>query len=822
MQGTLKNRLNFRQQARYALDRAKGISIETDLNRYLPVIDKIKSYKLNKHTDSQLQQIIKETGIQIQKGADMDAQLPIVYAVVYETVIRTLGITPYDEQLLAAIVLHQGKLAQMQTGEGKTMAIAFAAVLESLAGQGVHILTANDYLAKRDAQWMGAIYNLLGLTACYVQDSSTHKARADAYLADITYLTAREAGFDFLRDQLVYDPQAQVQRSYNMAIVDEADFILIDEARIPLVIAGSAGEREIDPHWVETLLPQLIPGMDFLIDKNWRRIYLNLNGQEKVQRITGSGGIHEEQCLPLYAAINVGLHAHYLLTKDVDYIVREKKIELIDEFTGRIADRRRWPYGIQAALEAKEHLALQPEGKIFGSITIQYFLNQYPKIAALTATAVSAARELLYFYGLTTVLIPSHKPVIRRDAPDRVFKTRAAKFRAIVEEILTAHSTGRPVLVGTASVRESDELFAMLSGAGLPCQVLNARHDATEAALIAAAGMLGAVTISTNMAGRGTDIKLGGELGWEQDKIKALGGLYVIGTNKHESVRIDNQLRGRAGRQGDPGESCFFISLEDTLITRYAIMEFIPPACLTGTESAQITNLVVAREITRAQTIIEDQNYTIRRTLRNYTALVDKQRQYIRMLRSEALKEQVIPETLWELCSTHYEQLCGLCGDATVKAALVHLYLHFIDQFWMEHLEYIDVLKEGIYLLRFGGKEPLLEFIKDISNSFAAGLTEAEKNANARFMRLTADNGALGWEALGIAAPAGTWTYQINDNPLPGFRMALIASNNIGFAAGSIMPLILLSPIILLAKIVKCTGKLVKKGWLFLQRRNNS
>ena len=467
MTESVKNHLTLREKMRYALSRSKGITIETDLKPYLSIVDKIRQHNLADYPDNKLREIMQNLRSRASVGEKPADLLPLTYAVINEVCSRTLGITPYDEQLLAAIVLHQGKLAQLQTGEGKTLAAVFPAVLESMAGKGVHIMTANDYLARRDARWMGAIYGFLGITAGYVQEKQTREERRAAYQADITYLTAREAGFDLLRDQLCYDPGELVQRDYRMAIVDEADFILIDEARIPLVIAAQDRKEQIDPYVIEALLPHLQPAVDYQIDKNWRRIYLTLAGQQKVQKLTGWGGMHEEEYIDCYASVNVALHAHHLLKKDVDYIVRRGKIELVDEFTGRIADRRRWPYGIQTALEAREGLEIQPSGRIYGSITIQHFLNLYPRIAALTATAASAAAELVKFYSLKTVIIPPHKPVIRIDAPDRVFTTRQAKLKALVKEISTVHITGRPILVGTASVKESGELAGLLREAGV-------------------------------------------------------------------------------------------------------------------------------------------------------------------------------------------------------------------------------------------------------------------------------------------------------------------------------------------------------------------
>ena len=528
---------------------------------------------------------------------------------------------PYDVQMLAALVLNQGKVAEMQTGEGKTLAAVPAAFLSSLAGSGVHVLTFNDYLSRRDAQWMGPIYRYLGATVGHVEQGMPIAQRQAGYASDVTYVTAKEAGFDFLRDQICMAPAQLVQRPLHFAIVDEADSILIDEARVPLVIAGETGELDVDIRQLADVVRTLDPARDYSIDGSWRNVNFTAEGLDRLEHTLGSGDLHSHGNLELLTRLNLALQAEVQLHRDVDYLVRDGRIELIDEFTGRVAENRRWPYGLQAAIEAKEGVPIQADGIILGSITLQHFLEQYQRLAGMTGTAVEAADELLDFYNLKVVPIPTHRPSVRRDDPDLVFQSKAAKQQALVAEIAKAHATGCPVLVGTASVQESEELAAHLGSAGVPCHVLNAKNDEREAAIVADAGAVGAVTISTNMAGRGTDIRLGGSDERSREKALALGGLYVIGCNRHESRRIDNQLRGRSGRQGDPGRSRFFVSLEDDLVSRYGVGQLDDLAHSGNADGLLSSDPELTHRIAHSQRVIEGETFEIRRTLRKYAAV---------------------------------------------------------------------------------------------------------------------------------------------------------------------------------------------------------
>src|SRR5579862_7802443 len=477
---------------------------------------------------------------------------------------RLLGQEMFDAQIQGALALARGSIAEMQTGEGKTLAAVPAVAWFARQGQGVHVMTVNDYLARRDARWMGDIYRFLGLSVGYVQQGMTPVERRAAYARDITYATANEVGFDFLRDRLAPDKDSQVHRPFAAALIDEADSILIDEARVPLVIAGGSGGDTDMACGADQVVRRFQAGQHYTVDVGAHNVALTDAGIHSVEDAYGCGNLFDEGSLRLHTAIQDALHAHALLRRDVDYVVKNGAIEMVDEFKGRIAQDRRWPAGLHTAVEAKEGVTPKTQGMILGSITLQHLIALYPQVCGMTGTASTQALELRKVYGLRVETIPTNRPVIRTDHPDVVFATKLEKERAVAEEIRRAHAVGLPVLVGTASVAESEGLSRML--ADIPHQVLNARNDELEAAIVAQAGNRGALTISTNMAGRGTDIKLG-------EGVAALGGLYVIGTNKHESRRIDNQLRGRAGRQGDPGSSRFFISLEDELMEKYGDLD---------------------------------------------------------------------------------------------------------------------------------------------------------------------------------------------------------------------------------------------------------
>jgi len=530
------------------LQALRGTPIEYDLAPYRRTLAAIRALDAAGLSDAEITARALEALSRARAGEPLDRLLPEFFALAAEACARAVRLRPFDVQVMAGVALHQGKLAQLATGEGKTLVAVLPAALNALAGQGVHILTANDYLARRDAEWMGPVYRALGLSVASVGQGDRREARRAAYAADITYVTAKEAGFDYLRDHVATDPGDLVQRPYYYAIVDEEDFILVDEARVPLVIAGETDRVAIDHPAVAAAARALRPGEDYRADEYQRNVMVTDAGFRHAQRLLGSGPLLEPAQHLLLSALHVALHAETLLRRDRDYIVRGGRVELVDEFTGRVAENRRWPHGIQPAVEAKEGLEVRPEGRVLGSIPVQHFVRLWPALAGMTATAETAAEELMAFYGLRTVVFPPHVPCRRVDEPDAIFSSRAAKMAAVTDEIVGVHATGRPVLVGTASVGESEELARTLRGRGVKCRVLNARHDAREALIVSRAAVPGAVTISTNMAGRGTDIVLGGGDPAARARVVALGGLYVLGTNRHESRRVDDQLRGRAGR----------------------------------------------------------------------------------------------------------------------------------------------------------------------------------------------------------------------------------------------------------------------------------
>jgi preprotein translocase subunit SecA len=693
-------------------------------------------------------------------GAKVEA-----FALAREAARRGLGQRPFDEQVLAGLALAEGRVAEMATGEGKTLAAVAPVFLHALAGRGAHVLTFNDYLARRDAAWMRPVYERLGVSVASVQERMTPEARRAAYGADVTYLTAKEAGFDHLRDGLCLEPAERVQREFHFALVDEADSILIDEARIPLVIAGEGDEALAGPERLARLVRTLTPRVDFDTDEFAHNIGLTEAGAARAEAALGCGSLHALENLSLHAQLRHALHAEHLLQRDVDYIVRGGRVELVDESTGRVADRRHWPDGLHAAVEAKEGLRLTAEGRILGSVTLQHFLALYPLLAGMTATAQSAAEELLAFYGLRTVPIPSHRPAVRQDRPDVVFTHKDARRVALVEEVRVAHDRGRPVLVGTASVGESEQLAAALGDAGVPCAVLNAKNDEREAAVVAAAGSLGAVTISTNMAGRGTDIRLGGEDESRRAEVVATGGLYVIGTSRHASVRIDSQLRGRAGRQGDPGESCFYVSLEDDLVRRYGLERLISARHLPARQDAPIASPLVRAEIARAQRIVEDEGFQLRRSLFGYSDVVERQRRAIRRWRTAVLERTVESRLLLERAPERWTSLLPLVGESVLVEVERRLTLLAIDRCWSDHLAELRELREDSVLLAFAGRFPLAEFHRQAADGFAALERRIEDEVARDFGALEISKEGVDWERAGLRGPSATWTYLVGENP---------------------------------------------------------
>ena len=647
------------------------------------------------------------------------------FAVCCEAAWRVVGMRPFDVQILGGLALCRGSIAEMQTGEGKTLAAVPAVAFFAMQDKGVHVLTVNDYLARRDAQWMGGIYRFLGLTVGFISQGMNIFERQQAYRCDITYATANEVGFDLLRDSLCVRTEDLVQRAFHCTVIDEADSILIDEARIPLVIAGGSSLSEPAVLRADRVAKDFRRHQEFEVDEYGRNVQLTDAGIRKAEVALGCANLFELENLPLLTAVQDALHAHVFLRRDVDYLVRENHIELVDEFKGRVAQDRRWPAGLQTALEAKEGVALKTQGTVLGSITLQNLIGLYPFRCGMTGTAATQAEEFLEVYGMQVEVIPTNKPMIRVDYPDVLFPSKALKERAVLQEIMEIHAIGRPILVGTASVEESERLSLRLS---LPHETLNARNDEREAAIIARAGLRGAVTISTNMAGRGTDIELGADV--------ADLGLYVIGTNKHESRRIDNQLRGRAGRQGDPGSSRFFVSREDDLMMKF------------GGE----------------QSIVEGQNLEIRRTLWKYETVLEKQRKVIQQRRRDVLFGEAA-SLLEELDIGLYDSILAAVGPERLLEAERLIELAILDEMWSDYLAEVTELRDGIHWVAWGGRDPLHSFLTAVVNLFADLEEWIDEEVLDVFRGLDVSGGEIRLEGIGLLERGATWTYLTTDQP---------------------------------------------------------
>lgn len=622
---------------------------------------------------------------------------------------RVLGQRMFDVQLQGALALARGRIAEMQTGEGKTLAAVPAVAWHARGGEGVHVMTVNDYLARRDAAWMGDIYRMLGLTVGHIQQGMTAGERREAYACDVTYATANEVGFDLLRDQLALEVAEAVHRGFHAAVIDEVDSILIDEARIPLVVAGGDEAGEKLAAAANVVVTGMRAGWHYHADQHGRNVMLTDGGVAVAERFFGCGNLFEEGNLNVHTAVQDALHAHALLRRDVDYIVRGGKVESVDEFKGRVVADRRWPAGLHTAVEMKEGVAAKPQGMILGSITLQNLVGLYEHVCGMTGTAATQAAEFHKLYGMEVEVIETNRPVIREDHPDARFRTVRDKERAVVEQIRRLRETGQPVLVGTASVEESERLSGMLDG--IPHQVLNARNDEAEAAIIAGAGERGAVTVSTNMAGRGTDIRLG-------EGVAELGGLFVIGTNRHESRRIDNQLRGRAGRQGDPGASRFFVSFEDSLMVKYGGLD---PDFREDPEAVQ--------------RIVEGANLQVREFLNKYEGVIEGQRRRIQELRQSWLEGRMEGGELERLA-----------------------WLRTIDELWSDHLARVADLKAGVHWFSMGGREPLHEYLQRVHAWFQELEESLEGEADRRLEEAEAGG-------MDLRQRGAVWTYLTTDQP---------------------------------------------------------
>ena len=778
-------------------------------------------------SDAELQAKTPEFRERIANGESLDSLLPEAFAVCREASRRVLGMRHYDVQLIGGMVLHMGKIAEMRTGEGKTLVATLPTYLNALEGKGVHVVTVNDYLAKRDAAWMGRLYNWLGLSVGVVYPGMPHSDKKAAYAADITYATNNEIGFDYLRDNMAMSKHDRFQRGLHYAIVDEVDSILIDEARTPLIISGPADESpELYIH-VNRIVPHLTRQEtedgegDYWVDEKGKQVYLSEAGQEHAEALLRKAGIIGEED-SLYAAhnihvvhhLNAALRAHALYQRDVDYIVRDGEVVIVDEFTGRTLPGRRWSDGLHQAVEAKEGVPVQRENQTLASITFQNLFRMYNKLSGMTGTADTEAYEFQNIYGLEVVVIPTHRPMIRVDHPDAVFLNKAGKYRAVLAEIKACHERGQPVLVGTTSIEVSEFLSQQLRAEGIPHEVLNAKQHEREAQIVAHAGRPGAVTIATNMAGRGTDIVLGGSLEaelaalgpdapeserervraeWEQrhELVKSLGGLHIIGTERHESRRIDNQLRGRAGRQGDPGSSRFYLSLEDNLMRIFAADWVQRVMARMGLkEDDIIESPLVSKQIANAQRKVEAYNFDIRKSLLDFDDVNNDQRKVIYAQRNELLEadsvkenidgirydvvaevvERFVPpesvDTQWDLpgLEAALEQDFGLrldlqglvagsseidaegiqrhvqeamdalfaekeriIGSETMRLLEKHIMLNVLDQNWKEHLARMDYLRQGIHLRGYAQKQPKQEYKREAFELFSQMLDKVKR-----------------------------------------------------------------------------------------------
>jgi len=763
---------------------ALGISVETDLFLYRDIVPEIKSRALERYSVSGLRELSVSLASQVGSGVPLENLLVEAFALVREASRRAIGLDPFDVQMIAGLAMAQGKIAELPTGEGKTLAAVFPAHLYALTGRGVHILTFNDYLARRDAAWMGPIFRLLGQSVGCVQEGQKAEEKKKAYACDITYATAKEAGFDFLRDEICYEQDDLVHRTFHMALVDEADSILIDEARIPLVISGVEERTGWDAGRLAAAVKAMSAGRDYETDVEHRNVFLTDSGIERAETMLGCGSLYDPKNQPLLEALYCALHAEALLRRDVDYIVRSGRIEIVDEFTGRVVDNRHWPDGLQAAVEAKEKLDRKSEARILGSITLQHFFRLYPKLCGMTATARPSAAELKEFYDLKVVVVPPHKPSIRMDHPDAVFTHKEAKRRALKREIQAVHEAGRPILVGTANVKESEELASDLTKAGISCHVLNAKNDEREAGIIAQAGLPGAITISTNMAGRGTDIKLGGADERERERVVALGGLYVIGTNRYESLRIDQQLRGRAGRQGDPGSTRFFISLEDDLFERYGLVKLFYKRHRLQKQETPLSQGEINREIGHAQRIIEGQNFDIRRSLWKFSSLGELQRRTIHNWRALLFFAQDSPLLLSARNPELYERGLSRFGRTTLEGLERRATIFQIDRFWSDHLAWINDTRETIHLVSLGGRTPIHEFQKSSTAAFLELRNNVETAVVHALEAMIGRDGPVDVDAEGLRGPSSTWTYLINEDQF-GWGMEMLKGQNIGFSSAA-------------------------------------
>ncbi len=771
-----------------AIEKIFGTHSERELKRIYPLIDKIEALRpdMQALSDEELRGKTKEYKKRLEDGETLDDLLPEAFATVREAAKRVLGMEHYRVQLVGGVILHQGRIPEMKTGEGKTLVSTAPAYLNALEGKGVHIVTVNDYLAKRDAEWMGKVHEFLGLTVGVILNGMDNKERQAAYNCDITYVTNNELGFDYLRDNMVIYKEQLVQRGLHYAIIDEVDSVLIDEARTPLIISGQSSKSTRLYEACDILARQMQRGEDqqeytkmdaimgveveedgdFVVNEKDKVVNLTEQGVKKVENFFKIENLADPENLEIQHNIILALRAHNLMFRDQDYVVKDDQVMIVDEFTGRIMPGRRYSDGLHQAIEAKEHVKVKRESKTLANITFQNFFNKYNKKAGMTGTALTEEKEFRDIYGMDVVEVPTNRPIARIDHEDAVYKTKKEKFKAVVDEVEKAHAKGQPVLVGTINIDTSELLSGMLNKRGIKHQVLNAKYHELEAEIVAQAGTHGAVTIATNMAGRGTDIKL-------DDEARAAGGLKIIGTERHESRRIDNQLRGRAGRQGDPGESQFFISLEDDLMRLFGSEKLVDMFNTLGVpEGEQIQHKMLSSAIEKAQKKIEANNFGIRKNLLDYDQVMNDQREIIYDERRRVLNGESMRDVIYKMITDRVEAAVDTCISSelppeewdvnelnqllipliplepltpesmkeyknnkelkhSLKEKAVKLYeakeaefpdseavrelervilLKVIDRKWMDHIDDMDQLRQGIGLQAYGQRDPLVEY----------------------------------------------------------------------------------------------------------------
>ena len=757
---------------------------EKELKNIQPIVDKINALEpeMERMSSANLQAKTAEFKLRLKKGETLDDILPEAFAVVREASRRATGLRHFDVQLIGGVVLHRGKISEMRTGEGKTLVATLPVYLNALTGRGVHVVTVNDYLARRDSVDMGRIYNFLGLTVGLIVHDLDFTERKAAYQADITYGTNNEFGFDYLRDNMVVDKDQMVQRELNYCIVDEVDSILIDEARTPLIISGP-GEKSADLYKViARIVANMKPGEDYTVDEKQKQVAPTEVGIAKAEKALGVTNLYDtEHGVDFSHHIMCAIKAKELMIRDRDYVVKDGEVIIVDEFTGRLMYGRRYSEGLHQAIEAKEGVVVQRESQTLATITFQNYFRMYKKLAGMTGTAKTEEQEFQKIYGLDVVVIPTNKPMIRTDFPDVIYKTKAAKYRAVVKEIVELHKEGRPVLVGTTSITQSEDLSALLKKQGIPHNVLNAKYHEKEAMIVADAGQPGQVTIATNMAGRGTDIVLG-------EGVAEKGGLHILGTERHESRRIDNQLRGRCARQGDPGSSRFYLSLEDDLMRLFGSDKIKGMMDKLGMEEDEpIENKIVTSSIENAQKKVEERNFNIRKMVLEYDDVMNQQREVIYKERRKVLDQEDLRSTVmefthkivdramtmycppesysedWDLKNMvrYCEEFFAPFGElkeemlADLGREEIGEYLHklaediyasreeeispeimrelenlvmlkVVDNHWMEHLDAMDMLREGVGLRAYGQKDPLVEYKFEAFDMFEAMIEAIE------------------------------------------------------------------------------------------------